>query len=281
MHHKPKTIFFTLKNYTYWKPIRKGLCEKVPFLFLYPLHVTICRNKLFLLILYSNKNETTMNRYAVIVAGGTGSRFGSTLPKQFVPLNGEPVLMHSVRTFHAYDPTMEIIVVLPNEYQTLWNDICKQYQFTIPHRIVVGGENRFESVKNALYSIKETEGFVAVHDGARPLIDRQTISDGFGTAERCGSAIPVIPVTDSIRQLDRQGSHTINRDTLVAVQTPQVFKLTLLKEAYNTAFSPMFTDDASVVEYRGTDVTLYKGNVRNLKITHPDDIKIAEIILKK
>ncbi len=222
-----------------------------------------------------------MNRYAVIVAGGTGSRFGSTLPKQFVPLNGEPVLMHSVRTFHAYDPTMEIIVVLPNEYQTLWNDICKQYQFTIPHRIVVGGENRFESVKNALYSIKETEGFVAVHDGARPLIDRQTISDGFGTAERCGSAIPVIPVTDSIRQLDRQGSHTINRDSLVAVQTPQVFKLALLKEAYNTAFSPMFTDDASVVEYRGTDVTLYKGNVRNLKITHPDDIKIAEIILKK
>lgn len=222
-----------------------------------------------------------MNRYAVIVAGGTGSRFGSTLPKQFVPLNGEPVLMHSVRAFHIYDPTVEIIVVLPNEYLTLWNDICRQHEFTVPHRIAIGGENRFESVKNALHTIKEAEGLVAVHDGARPLVDLQTIADGFNTAERCGSAIPVIPVTDSIRQLDRQGSHTISRDTLVAVQTPQVFNLSLLKEAYNTAYSPMFTDDASVVEYRGTEVALYKGNVRNIKITHPDDIKIAEIILNK
>lgn len=222
-----------------------------------------------------------MNRYAVIVAGGTGSRFGSTLPKQFIPLNGEPVLMHSVRAFHIYDPTVEIIVVLPNEYLTLWNDICRQHEFTVPHRIAIGGENRFESVKNALHTIKEAEGLVAVHDGARPLVDLQTIADGFNTAERCGSAIPVIPVTDSIRQLDRQGSHTISRDTLVAVQTPQVFNLSLLKEAYNTAYSPMFTDDASVVEYRGTEVALYKGNVRNIKITHPDDIKIAEIILNK
>lgn len=222
-----------------------------------------------------------MNRYAVIVAGGTGSRFGSTLPKQFVPLNGEPVLMHSVRAFHIYDPTVEIIVVLPNEYLTLWNDICRQHEFNVPHRIAIGGENRFESVKNALHTIKEAEGLVAVHDGARPLVDQQTIADGFNTAERCGSAIPVIPVTDSIRQLDRQGSHTISRDTLVAVQTPQVFNLSLLKEAYNTAYSPMFTDDASVVEYRGTEVALYKGNVRNIKITHPDDIKIAEIILNK
>ena len=120
---------------------------------------------------------------------------------------------------------------------------------------------------------------MAVHDGARPLVTERIIADGFDTAERTGTAIPVVAVTDTIRQLDRTGSHTVNRESLVAVQTPQVFNLRLLRDAYSTPPSPIFTDDASVVEYRGNDVTLFKGDVDNIKITHPNDLKIAELII--
>lgn len=219
-----------------------------------------------------------MTKYAIIVAGGIGSRFGTTIPKQFVLLGGKPLLMHSIRAFYEYDSRIRIVVALPSEYIPLWNDLCKQYKFPIRHSITEGGKNRFESVSNALHSIKEAEGLVAIHDGARPLISKTTIQNGFDTAERCGTAIPVIPVTDSIRQLDRQGSHHINRDTLVAVQTPQIFQIGILKDAYSTAYSPLFTDDASVVEYRGVPITLYNGSTDNLKITHPNDLKIAELI---
>lgn len=220
-----------------------------------------------------------MKKFAIIVAGGSGSRFGSTLPKQFVLLAGEPLLMRTIRAFHNYDPAMQIIVALPAEHITLWTDLCSQYDFTIDVKVVEGGASRFESVKNALFSITEADGLVAVHDGARPLVSQRVIGDGFITAEGCGTAIPVVPVTDSIRQLDRQGSHSVNRDTIVAVQTPQVFNLKLLKDAYAVPFSPIFTDDASVVESRGVDVALYKGDVENIKITHPNDIRIAEMII--
>lgn len=220
-----------------------------------------------------------MKKYAIIVAGGSGSRFGSTLPKQFALLCGEPVLMRTIRAFYAYDPHTNIIVALPAEHISLWNDLCRQHSFRIGVTVVEGGASRYESVKNALSAIDSADGIVAVHDGARPLVTERTIADGFDTAERTGSAIPVVAVTDTIRQLDRQGSHTINRESLVAVQTPQVFNLRLLRDAYSTPPSPIFTDDASVVEYRGNDVTLYKGDVDNIKITHPNDLKIAELII--
>ena len=221
-----------------------------------------------------------MEKFAIIVAGGTGARFGSTIPKQFVPLCKEPMLMRTIRAFHAYDPAVTIIVALPTEYVTMWDDLCKAHSFTIPHTIVEGGANRFDSVSHALDAIHADKWLVAVHDGARPLVTRELISNGYETALRCGTAIPTIPVTDSIRQLDRTGSHTLNRDSLAAVQTPQVFDLALLKDAYNTEFSPLFTDDASVVEYRGTQVTLYKGDVNNLKVTHPIDLKTAEWLIE-
>ena len=222
-----------------------------------------------------------MQKFAIIVAGGSGSRFGSTIPKQFSQLAGKPVLMHSIEAFYEFDNGIRIIVVLPSEYIALWNDLCKSHGFAIPHSIVEGGQSRFQSVKNALCAIAETEGIIAVHDGARPLVSKRMIADGFNLALSCGSAIPQIPVTDSIRKLDRNGSHIVDRDSIVAVQTPQIFNLKILKSAYATNFSPIFTDDASVVEYAGTAVSLYDGDNENIKITHPIDLKIAELILSE
>ncbi len=220
-----------------------------------------------------------MKKYAIIVAGGTGTRFGSTLPKQFVHLCGMPILMRTIKAFYDNDPATNIVVALPTEFMSLWGDLCSSSNFSIKHKIVEGGANRFESVRNALFSINETECLVAVHDGARPLVSNEVIATSFDTAERCGTAVPVIPVTDSIRVLDRNGSHNVSRDSLVAVQTPQTFRIEILKDAYSAAYSPLFTDDASVVEFRGTKINLYPGDERNIKITHPMDIKTAEWIL--
>lgn len=224
-------------------------------------------------------NDSIMERYAIIVAGGSGSRFGSTVPKQFVTLAGKPLLMHTIDAFNNYDNSIKIIVALPSEHITLWNDLCRQYDFKTPHSIAAGGKSRFESVRNALSAIHGNDGIVAVHDGARPLATEALIKKGYATAEMCGSAIPAIAVTNSIRQLDRQGSHPVNRETLVAVQTPQVFDLKTLKEAYTADYSPLFTDDASVVEFSGHPVTLYDGDPGNIKITRPIDLKIAETII--
>lgn len=220
-----------------------------------------------------------MNRYTIIVAGGSGSRFGATIPKQFVALAGKPLLMHTIKAFHNYDNAMKIIVALPAEHMSLWQDLCLQHSFEIKHLAIEGGSNRFESVRNALESIKDSKGLVAIHDGARPLVTKELIQKGFETAEMCGTAIPAVPVTDSIRQLDRQGSHTVNRESFVAVQTPQIFNLEILQKAYTADYSPTFTDDASVVEFNGQSVTLYDGSSENIKITRPIDLKIAETIL--
>lgn len=220
-----------------------------------------------------------MNRYTIIVAGGSGSRFGATIPKQFVALAGKPLLMHTIKAFHNYDNAMKIIVALPAEHMSLWQDLCLQHSFEIKHLAIEGGSNRFESVRNALETIKDSKGLVAIHDGARPLVTKELIQKGFETAEMCGTAIPAVPVTDSIRQLDRQGSHTVNRESFVAVQTPQIFNLEILQKAYTADYSPMFTDDASVVEFNGQSVTLYDGSSENIKITRPIDLKIAETIL--
>ena len=168
---------------------------------------------------------------------------------------------------------------LPAEHMSLWQDLCLQHSFEIKHLAIEGGSNRFESVRNALETIKDSKGLVAIHDGARPLVTKELIQKGFETAEMCGTAIPAVPVTDSIRQLDRQGSHTVNRESFVAVQTPQIFNLEILQKAYTADYSPMFTDDASVVEFNGQSVTLYDGSSENIKITRPIDLKIAETIL--
>ena len=221
-----------------------------------------------------------MTKYAIIVAGGKGTRFGSDMPKQFLPLAGIPVLMHTIKRFAECNT--EIIVVLPDAQISDWSALCRTHNFNIKHRIVSGGTSRFGSVKNALDTISPREGdLIAVHDGVRPLVSIETINKAFDTAARNGCAVPATEVTDSTRQLDANGgSHPLLRSSLRAVQTPQTFDAITLKASYNVPFSEEFTDDASVVEKAGHAITLFEGNKSNIKITHSIDLLIAEELLK-
>ena len=229
------------------------------------------------------KSEKIMKRYAIIVAGGSGSRFGSNTPKQFLSLSGKPVLMHTIDKFAAL-AGVEIIVVLPAAFVGWWRDLCAEYGFATEHRVVVGGANRFDSVKNAIVTISVQPGdTIAVHDGVRPLASTELIASAFACAEEKGSAIPVVAVTDSIRRvLDGNGSsEPLSRESLRAVQTPQVFDAVALRSAYNAEYSPFYTDDASVLEHNGGMIHMIDGEVTNIKITHPDDLTIAEMLMKR
>lgn len=222
-----------------------------------------------------------MTKYAIIVAGGKGTRFGSDIPKQFLPLNNIPVLMHTINRFAQCDTS--IIVVLPEAQIQMWEKLCNKHSFSVNHTIVKGGTTRFGSVKNALDTISPQEkDLIAVHDGVRPLVSVEIINEAYTTAASKGSAIPAIDVTDTIRQLENDSvtSKALLRSSLRAVQTPQTFNATLLKSAYDVPFSEMFTDDASVVEAYGHQVTLTKGSPSNIKITHSLDLIIAEELLK-
>lgn len=221
-----------------------------------------------------------MTKYAIIVAGGKGTRFGSDMPKQFLPLKGIPVLMHTVNRFSQHFDN--ITIVLPETQIDTWNQLCDEHKFHITHKIVKGGETRFHSVKNALDSISPNDNdIIAVHDGVRPLVSSEIIEKAITTAINHGIAIPVIEVTDTIRQLTNdESSQALLRSTLRAVQTPQTFNAQILKSAYKTDFNEAFTDDASVVEANGYNVTLTEGDPRNIKITHSIDLIIAEELLK-
>lgn len=222
-----------------------------------------------------------MTKYAIIVAGGKGTRFGSDIPKQFLPLSSIPVLMHTIKRFAQCEA--QIIVALPETQIQDWNELCKKHSFSINHAIVAGGTTRFGSVKNALDTISPQEDdLIAVHDGVRPLVSAEIINEAYSTAAITGSAIPAIEVTDTTRQLNNDGttSKALIRDSLRAVQTPQTFNATLLKSAYEQPYSAAFTDDASVVEACGHQVTLTKGSPTNIKITHSLDLLIAEELLK-
>ena len=220
-----------------------------------------------------------MKHFAIIVAGGTGQRFESQIPKQFLLLNGLPILMHSINVFKNFNSSLEIIVALPPNHFKTWEDLCRQYKFYIKHEKVEGGETRFHSVKNALSTITQ-EGLVAVHDAVRPLVNKATITRCFETAKTKGNAVPVVVLYDSIRELKGLQSMPVDRNSYVLVQTPQVFKVNLLKEAYKQPYVPEFTDDAHVVEKAGTDIVLVEGNRENLKITDKADLLVAEAFLK-
>ncbi len=208
----------------------------------------------------------TMKRYAIIVAGGSGTRFGGNTPKQFLPLNGTPVLMHTIRKFASC--TDAVVVVLPQREQSYWAKLCVQHHFSVVHHVVSGGNSRFESVKNGLQSLSlQPLDLVAVHDGVRPMVSEALIARTFAMAEQCGAAIPAIAVTDSVRQLGK-------------MQTPQTFRADALLRAYDVAYAPFFTDDASVYEHAGGTVALVEGEPGNIKITHPIDIVVAEHLMK-
>ena len=221
-----------------------------------------------------------MKNSVIIVAGGAGSRMGSEVPKQFLLLNNYPVLMRTISCFTNFDANISVVVVLPESQINYWTDLCSQFGFDIPHQLVKGGETRFHSVKNGLNALKEVD-YVAVHDGVRPLVSMKTIENCFKMAEESGAAIPVLPVVETLRTGSSKKSITVDRSLYFTVQTPQVFKWSVLKEAYTQQWIPKFTDDASVVEQNGFSVTMVPGNRDNLKITHPDDLTIANAFLNK
>src|SRR5574344_1042199 len=219
--------------------------------------------------------------YIIIVAGGKGLRMGSDIPKQFLPVCGLPVLMRTIRRFREYGADINIILVLPKSQQDYWHSLCKEYQFDERYSIADGGETRFHSVSNGLSLIPDNaEGVVGVHDGVRPFPSIDVIARCYETARHQGAVIPVIPVVETVRHLEGDNSKTVSRDEYRLVQTPQTFDIQLLKCAYRQQFTPMFTDDASVVEALGDTITLVEGNRENIKITTPFDLKIAEAILR-
>ncbi len=220
-----------------------------------------------------------MQKYALIVAGGSGLRMGSELPKQFIEVGGLPILMHTIRRFFAFDAEMAITVILPKTQHEFWQQLCSKHQFTIPHQVCAGGKERFFSVKNGLETLPDN-GLVAVHDGVRPLVSIDTIKRCFQKAKKTQAAIPVIPLTESIRKTNGDASSAVDRSNYVLVQTPQVFSVELLKKAYRQNFDSNFTDDASVVEKLNHPIHLVDGNQENLKITRPMDLLIAEALIK-
>ena len=214
----------------------------------------------------------------LIVAGGKGLRMQAEMPKQFIEVWGKPILMHTIEAFVRYDASLDMIVVLPEIQIEFWKGLCVKHSFGIPHQIISGGETRFDSVKNGLNAISDN-GLVAIHDGVRPLVSQATIDRCFTAASKFGAVVPTIDLVESLRCLEGQGSKSVDRSAYQLVQTPQVFDVTLLKKAYNQEFSPLFTDDASVVERFGKAVHLVAGNRENIKITTPFDLQMAALLL--
>ena len=267
-----------------------------------------------------------MSDYAIIVAGGKGLRMGADLPKQFLPIGGRPVLMHTLEAFERAIPGITLVLVLPHDQQDFWRDLCRQHAFTLPHTIVDGGQTRFHSVLNGLKSLTDppptlparegvvtcdfgdlnskscdadacsehstpsltgragggsfsgANSLVAVHDGVRPFVSVDVIRRCYEAAREHGAAIPVVPVVETVRQLNPPSSTTLDRSLLRLVQTPQVFRLDLLCRAYEQPYRDAFTDDASVVEALGHPITLVEGNRENIKITTPFDLTVAEAL---
>ncbi len=219
-----------------------------------------------------------MNNYVIVVAGGSGTRMRSVVPKQFLELAGKPILMHTLERFVAFDASIRIILVLPEDHQSTWKELCIRHAFTIKHSVVKGGETRFHSVKNGLSTISG-DGIVAVHDGVRPLVSIATIRRCFEEAARTGNAIPCIPVHETVRQINGDSSRLIDRSALRLIQTPQVFEVRLLQQAFNQEYQPFFTDDASVLENKGEKIHLVEGNRENIKITEPADLILARSVL--
>ena len=224
-----------------------------------------------------------MKRYLIIVAGGKGVRMGGDLPKQFQLLAGKPLVMVTIENLSAMDVTMNIILVLPKDQMELWAELCEKYDFKIPVTVVAGGTTRFHSVQNGLAAIDDAdEALVGVHDGVRPFLAIKVFDELFREAAINGAVVPVVPVNDSMRRfIGGQGAtEPVARDRYRLVQTPQVFKLSLLRKAYEQLYMENFTDDASVVENLGEQVYIVDGNRENIKITTPFDFVVAKAIVE-
>lgn len=220
-----------------------------------------------------------MKKFALIVAGGSGNRMKTEIPKQFIEIAGKPILMHTLLNFKNFDPEIYIVLVLPKNQLSDWKFLCQKFSFDLKYELAFGGETRFQSVKNGLDKINEN-GIVFIHDGVRPLVSHQTILNCYQTAKEKGNALPVIPVTDSLRFANNKENKTVAREHFFRVQTPQTFQIQKIKAAYKNASSTQFTDDASVLEETGEKINLVEGNRENIKITYPEDLIISEIFIQ-
>lgn len=219
-----------------------------------------------------------MQRSTIIVAGGSGTRLGGPVPKQFQTVKGRPLLMWTIEAFHRFDPTMPLIVVLPQEHFDIWRALCMGHRFFIAHEVVAGGEQRWHSVKAGLEKV-EGDGLVAVHDGVRPAVSTDLIARCFDAADAQAAAIPVVPVVPSIRETTPEGSRALDRSRLLAVQTPQCFHTDLLRKAFEQPYDSTFTDEAALVERMGVKVALVEGEENNIKVTTAKDLRVVGLLL--
>jgi len=221
-----------------------------------------------------------MNRYAVIVAAGSGMRMGAPIPKQFLEVGGRPILMHTLNRFVAFDASIRLVVVLHPDYIEFWRSLCEKHDYSVPHSIVSGGSERFFSVQNAIQSLLDTEeAIVGIHDAVRPMVSVATLERCYATVQETGSAVPCISVNDSMRIVDADGNRSINRSSLRIIQTPQCFRLNLLRRSFTQEYNTAFTDDASVVEALGESIELVEGNRENIKVTTPEDMHWLNLLL--
>jgi 2-C-methyl-D-erythritol 4-phosphate cytidylyltransferase len=221
-----------------------------------------------------------MRKFAIIVAGGQGSRMGGSIPKQFMLLNGKPVLMHTLDAFFSI-PEISIILVLPVAEKSTWNRLYKEFQYDKELQLVEGGESRFHSVRNGLAHVPDN-CLVAIHDGVRPMVSKEMIEESFTQAEQWGNAIAAIPLKDSLREQTITGeTRNVNRNNFYLVQTPQTFKSSVIKDAYKKAAHENFTDDAGVAEEAGYKIRIFIGDSKNIKLTSPEDLLIASVFLTR
>ncbi len=216
--------------------------------------------------------------HALIVAGGKGTRIKSVLPKQFIELNGKPVLLHTLEAFIRYSPSIRIVLVLPEDDFEIWRSICEKFEFNYPVTLQKGGETRFQSVKNGLQNI--TEGLVAIHDGVRPLVSEDIIGASFRLAAIHKCAIAAVRLKESIRMTDQDNTKAVDRSRFRLIQTPQTFDVSLIKKAYEQKEEISFTDDASVAERAGNIISLFEGSYENIKITTQEDLIVAKALIE-
>ncbi|MFD2037198.1 2-C-methyl-D-erythritol 4-phosphate cytidylyltransferase [Belliella marina] len=223
-----------------------------------------------------------MKKFAIIVAGGSGTRMGAPMPKQYLEIGGKPILMHTLERFFVAVPDSELLLVIPKNDFSLWENLCVQYDFQVKHKLIAGGNSRFQSVKNGLNSINGEDGLVAIHDGVRPFVEIDVIVNSFEEAAVRGSAVAVVALKDSIRKLTDDGKSVYQeRQYFRLVQTPQTFQLKKIQKAFDVSELHTFTDDATVYEHQGWQVSLIAGNLQNIKITTPEDMEYAEYLLSK
>jgi len=220
-----------------------------------------------------NKSE-----YVLIVAGGKGTRIKSVLPKQFLELNGKPILLHTLEAFYRYSEKIKVVLVLPEDDFGIWNSICEKYHVTKPVILQKGGDSRFQSVRNGL-SLLEGEGLVAIHDGVRPLVSSDIIGASFRLAAVHQSAVAAVRLKESIRMTDQDNTKAMDRSKFRLIQTPQTFDLQLIKKAYEIKEDASLTDDASVAERAGHIISLFEGSYENIKITTPEDLIVAKALM--